>query len=94
MTKREGVETQHFYLRKIEGAEVLLAYETNYFRQALHAYKPVAPNPPPILEVSKSARKPRPTKLQKPMAQYGAEGLPQHIATGRHNSKRKPSELS
>ena len=25
-----------FYLRKIEGAEVLLAYETNVFRQELH----------------------------------------------------------
>ncbi|KAJ3523722.1 hypothetical protein NM208_g12340 [Fusarium decemcellulare] len=43
-------ETQRFYLRKIEGAEVLLAYETNFFRQQLHKWCPVAPNPPPISE--------------------------------------------
>src|SRR3569833_759457 len=66
-------ETQRFYLRKIEGAEILLAYETNYFRQVLHKWSPVAPEPPPLIEDSKSTRKPRPTTLQKLLHQYGVE---------------------
>ncbi|KAK3942509.1 Lid2 complex component lid2 [Diplogelasinospora grovesii] len=85
-------ETQRFYLRKIEGAEILLAYETNFFRQELHKWHPVAPEPPPVLESSKSTRKPRPTKLQKMLAQYGVDDpddLPEH-AKGKANSlKRK-----
>ncbi|KAH7368667.1 histone demethylase JARID1A [Plectosphaerella cucumerina] len=68
-------DTQRFYLRKIEGAEILLAYETNFFRQELHKWYPVAPKAPPVLEVSKSTRKPRPTKLQKLLAQYGVEEI-------------------
>ncbi len=55
-------ETQRFYLRKIEGAEILLAYETNFFRQELHKWSPIAPEPPPLLEYSKSTRKQRPTE--------------------------------
>jgi hypothetical protein len=55
-------ETQRFYLRKIEGAEVLLTHETNFFRQELHKWCPVAPEAPPIQEQSRSTRKPRPTK--------------------------------
>jgi histone demethylase JARID1 len=85
------VETQRFYLRKIEGAEVLLAYETNYFRQELHKWCPVAPEAPPILEVSLSTRKPRPTKLQKMLQEYGVENpddLPDH-AKGKANSLRR-----
>ena len=85
------VETQRFYLRKIEGAEVLLAYETNFFRQELHKWCPVAPEPPPILEVSLSTRKPRPTKLQKMLAEYGVDNpddLPEH-AKGKANSLRR-----
>lgn len=84
-------ETQRFYLRKIEGAEVLLAYETNFFRQELHKWCPVAPNPPPFLEVSLSTRKPRPTKLQKMLAEYGVDNpddLPEH-AKGKANSLRR-----
>lgn len=84
-------ETQRFYLRKIEGAEVLLAYETNFFRQELHKWCPVAPHPPPFLEVSLSTRKPRPTKLQKMLAEYGVENpddLPEH-AKGKANSLRR-----
>lgn len=89
-TKAEA-ETQRFYLRKIEGAEVLLAFETNYFRQELHKWCPVAPEPPPILEVSLSTRKPRPTKLQKMLAEYGVDNpddLPEH-AKGKANSLRR-----
>lgn len=97
MATAEEVETQRFYLRKIEGAEILLAYETNFFRQALHAYSQVAPTAPPILETSKSTRKPRPTKLQKLMAQHGVddpENLPQNLRTKPHTFKRKSSEPS
>lgn len=73
-----------FYLRKIEGAEVLLAYETNIFRQALHTWQPIAPEPPPILDQSLSTRKPRPTKQQKLMKELGVEkpeDLPPHLRT-------------
>ncbi|KAH8890192.1 PLU-1-domain-containing protein [Thozetella sp. PMI_491] len=66
-------ETQRFYLRKIEGAEILLAFETNFFRQELHKWNPVAPEPPPVLDSSKSTRKQRPTKLQKLLAQHGVD---------------------
>ncbi|KAI9370746.1 PLU-1-like protein-domain-containing protein [Aspergillus egyptiacus] len=81
-TTTEEVPTLIFYLRKIEGAEVLLAYETNLFRQEIHKWQPVAPEPPPILEQSLSTRKPRPTKQQKIMAQLGVErpeDLPPHL---------------
>ncbi|KAL6722178.1 hypothetical protein ACLMJK_001285 [Lecanora helva] len=70
MTNPEEVTSQRFYLRKIEGAEILLSFETNFFRQELHKWAPVAPNPPPVLEQSLSTRKPRPTKQQKLMAQH------------------------
>ncbi|RDA88595.1 hypothetical protein CP532_5898 [Ophiocordyceps camponoti-leonardi (nom. inval.)] len=89
-TKAEA-ETQRFYLRKLEGAEVLLAFETNFFRQELHKWCPVAPEKPPILEVSNSTRKPRPTKLQKMLAEYGVDNpddLPEH-AKGKANSLRR-----
>lgn len=97
MATADEAETQRFYLRKIEGAEILLAYETNFFRQELHKWSPVAPEPPPILEASKSTRKPRPTKLQKLMAQHGVddpEALPQNLRTKPHQFKRKSSEPS
>lgn len=73
-----------FYLRKIEGAEVLLNYETNVFRQELHKWQPIAPEPPPILDQSLSTRKPRPTKQQKLMKEMGVvkpEDLPPHLRT-------------
>lgn len=96
MATADECETQRFYLRKIEGAEILLSYETNFFRQELHKWSPVAPEPPPVLEVSKSTRKPRPTKLQKLMAQHGVddpENLPQNVKMKPHNfNKRKSSE--
>lgn len=85
-------ETQRFYLRKIEGAEILLAFETNFFRQELHKWSPVAPEPPPVLEQSKSTRKPRPTKLQKMLQQYGVEDpdhLPESVKGKANSLKRK-----
>ncbi|TVY52644.1 Lid2 complex component lid2, partial [Lachnellula cervina] len=97
MATADESETQRFYLRKIEGAEILLAYETNFFRQELHKWSPVAPEPPPVLDSSKSTRKPRPTKLQKLMAQHGVddpEQLPQNVRIKPHQIKRKSSEPS
>ncbi|KAJ9661694.1 hypothetical protein H2198_001870 [Neophaeococcomyces mojaviensis] len=83
-----------FYLRKIEGAEVLLAYETNVFRQELHKWQPIAPEPPPIFDQSLSTRKPRPTKLQKLMREFDVEkpeDLPPHLRTKTY-MRRKPTE--
>ncbi|KAL1970783.1 hypothetical protein VTN77DRAFT_2617 [Rasamsonia byssochlamydoides] len=97
-TTTEEIPTLLFYLRKIEGAEVLLAYETNFFRQEIHKWAPVAPEPPPILEQSLSTRKPRPTKQQKIMAQLGVErpeDLPPHLRPKTSNAaKRKSLESS
>lgn len=61
----EEIPTMRFYLRKIEGADILLASETNFLKQEIHKWAPVAPEPPPVIEVSLSTRKPRPTKEQK-----------------------------
>ncbi|KAK7995979.1 PHD transcription factor (Rum1) [Apiospora marii] len=92
MITANEAETQRFYLRKIEGAEILLADETNFFRQELHKWSPVAPEAPPILEVSKSTRKPRPTKLQRILNQHGVEDpedLPESIKGKAMSLKRK-----
>ncbi|KAL8288940.1 hypothetical protein RB597_000835 [Gaeumannomyces tritici] len=86
------VEVERFYLRKLEGAEVLLAFETNFFRRQLHKWSPVAPEPPPMIEVSKSTRKPRPTKLQRLLNQYGVEDadeLPESVRGKANSLKRK-----
>lgn len=95
MASPEEVTTLRFHLRKIEGADILLAYETNYLRQELHKWAPVAPDPPPVLEQSLSTRKPRPTKQQKLMAQLGItnpDDLPQQYKIKPHVAKRKQSE--
>ncbi|KAF8859961.1 PLU-1-domain-containing protein [Acephala macrosclerotiorum] len=77
MSTADECETQRFYLRKIEGAEILLAFETNFFRQELHKWSPVTTEPPPLLlEKPKSTRKPRPTKLQKLLAEHGVDSNP------------------
>lgn len=82
MSSPDELITQRFYLRKLEGAEILLANEINFFRQELHKWAPVAPTPPPILQVSLSTRKPRPTKQQKLMSSLGITNpndLPAHL---------------
>jgi len=89
---RTESETQRFFLRKIEGAEILLAYETNLLRQALHKFCPVAPEPPPMREVSLSTRKPRPTKLQKILAEHkvdNIEDLPEDARVKAQSLRRK-----
>ncbi|KAI5780878.1 PLU-1-like protein-domain-containing protein [Geopyxis carbonaria] len=86
------VPTMRFYLRKIEGAEILLAHETNFFRAELHKWMPIAPEAPPPIEVSMSTRKPRPTKQQKLMAQMGIKNpddLPAQYRTKAHSFKKK-----
>ncbi|KAK0291854.1 hypothetical protein LTR35_001282 [Friedmanniomyces endolithicus] len=91
----EEIVTLRFYLRKIEGADILLAEETNYLRQELHKWSPVAPEPPPLIQASSSTRKPRPTKQQKLMAQLGItnpDELPQQYKIKPHVAKRKASE--
>lgn len=93
----DEVSTHRFYLRKIEGADILLAFETNFFRQELHKWAPVAPDAPPILEYSHSTRKPRPTKQQKMMAQLGItnpDELPQQFRTKQQtfSKSRKSSD--
>ena len=88
----EEVPTLRFYLRKIEGSDVLLAQETNFFRQELYRFHPIAPEPPPIIEFSASTRKPRPTKQQKLMKEHGVEkpeDLPQHLRTKQYNYKKR-----
>jgi len=94
MSSPEELTTQRFYLRKLEGAEILLSDEINFFRQELHKWAPVAPVPPPILNVSLSTRKPRPTKQQKLMSQLGItnpDDLPPHLRTKNHQFKQRKS---
>lgn len=94
-TTPEEVATMRFHLRKIEGADILLAEETNFLRQELHKWNPVAPEPPPVIQQSGSTRKPRPTKQQKLMAQFGVtnpDDLPQQYKIKPHVAKRKASE--
>lgn len=97
LTSESDAIKQRFYLRKIEGAEILLTRETNCFRQVLHKRFPVAPDPPPLIEESKSTRKPRPTKLQKIMAQYQVDDpddLPEIVKMRANRRKVLPIGLS
>jgi histone demethylase JARID1 len=90
----DEVGVLRFYLRKIEGADILLAEETNYLRRELHKFAPVAPIAPPVIEASGSTRKPRPTKQQKLMASLGItnpDHLPTQYKMKPHVAKRKQS---
>jgi histone demethylase JARID1 len=95
-TTPDDVTLLRFYLRKIEGADILLSPETNFLRQELHRLAPVAPVAPPVIQMSMSTRKPRPTKQQKLMAQLGItdpEELPAQFRAKPHIAKRKMSEI-
>lgn len=96
MVTMEEVPTLRFYLRKIEGAEILLAEETNFFRRELYRLHPIAPEPPLTILFSSSTRKPRPTKEQKLMKEHGVEkpeDLPAHVRHQKHGkSKRMMNE--
>lgn len=95
MSSPDELTTQRFYLRKLEGADILLAEEINFFRQELHKWAPVAPTPPPPISVSLSTRKPRPTKQQKLMNQLGLSKPEQLPADLRRKSQTfKPRETS
>ena len=59
------LSTLKFYLRKLEGAEILLAPETNFFRAKIHELSPVAPTPPPKIDESKSTKRPRLSKKKR-----------------------------
>ncbi|KKA26546.1 hypothetical protein TD95_003683 [Thielaviopsis punctulata] len=92
MSSQSEAETQRFYLRKVEGAEVLLVRETNFLRQELYKWCRIAPEPPTLIEDSKSTRKPRPTKLQKMLNQYGVEDpddLPEEVRGKASSLRRK-----
>ncbi|KAK5164509.1 uncharacterized protein LTR77_009715 [Saxophila tyrrhenica] len=94
-TSPEEVPTMRFHLRKIEGADILLAEETNFLKSELHKWAPVAPEPPPLKDHSQSTRKPRPTKEQKLMASLGItkrEDLPPQYKIKPGIAKRKASE--
>ncbi|KAH9845629.1 Multicopy suppressor of chk1 protein 1 [Teratosphaeria destructans] len=94
-TTQEEIGTIRFHLRKIEGADILLADETNFLRTELHKWCPIAPAPPPMIQMSGSTRKPRPTKQQKLMAQLGItnpDDLPQQYKIKPHIAKRKATE--
>ncbi|KTW29773.1 hypothetical protein T552_00980 [Pneumocystis carinii B80] len=67
------VPIMRFYLRKMEGSELLFAEETNFFKAKLHELVPIAPIPPQAIEISKSTRKPRPTKRQRELIALGLD---------------------
>jgi histone demethylase JARID1 len=95
MSTPDELPVQRFYLRKIEGADVLLSKETNFLRQELHKWAPVAPEPPKVIDESRSTRKPRPTKQQKLMAQLGItnpDDLPEHLRPKQPGIKKKDKE--
>src|SRR5208282_3557512 len=60
-----SIEKCRFYLRKIEGAEVFLPNEYNFFRRAAHSLAPLTSTPPPLVAESKVVKKPR-TKKPRP----------------------------
>lgn len=95
LATQEEVPIMRFYLRKIEGADILLAEETNFFRQELYRFVPIAPQAPKIIEVSGSTRKPRPTKQQKLMVQFGVDNpddLPVHVRMKTHGKRKSVTE--
>lgn len=95
MSTPQELSDQRFYLRKIEGADVLLTDETNFLRAELHKWAPVAPEPPPMIQTSLSTRKPRPTKQQKLMQALGItnpDDLPVHLRPKQPGTKKKEKE--
>lgn len=97
MSSPDELTTQRFYLRKLEGADILLAEEINFFRQEVHKWAPVAPEPPPPINVSLSTRKPRPTKQQKLMNQLGLSSpseIPAHLKQKQFTHPYKPRQSS
>jgi histone demethylase JARID1 len=71
--------TLRFYLRKLEGAEVLLHAETNFFRRKIHEFHPIAPTPPPTIAESKSTKKPRLSKKKREELEAAGIDPAQHM---------------
>ena len=97
VSSSEELSTHRFYLRKIEGAEILLTSETNFFRQEVHRWAPVAPEAPPVLRESLSTRKPRPTKQQRLMQQHNVstpEELPLQFRQRDYNPNKARPKVS
>lgn len=91
-TTMEEVPSMRFYLRKIEGADILLAEETTFFRQELYKKVPVAPEAPAEVKYSLSTRKPRPTKEQRLMKEHGVskpEDLPASVRARPYDRKKR-----
>lgn len=87
------VPIMRFYLRKMEGSELLLAEETNFFKAKLHELVPIAPMPPQAIEISKSTRKPRPTKRQRELIALGLDPNSESLSEKFSNTASKKSKV-
>jgi hypothetical protein len=86
-----SVDVCQFYLRKIEGAEVFLAGEFNYFRKALHALAPVSGTPPPSAsETRVLVKKARPRKPKMETVLQNQSGPLPRIAMPRRQYESQP----
>ncbi|KAF2743506.1 PLU-1-domain-containing protein [Sporormia fimetaria CBS 119925] len=78
----DELSSHRFFLRKLEGADILLVEELNFFKQEVHKLRSVADTPPPLISVSLSTRKPRPTKQQKQlMSQMASASSPGQMSS-------------
>ncbi|EPY49703.1 multi-copy suppressor-Chk1 [Schizosaccharomyces cryophilus OY26] len=96
----EDIPLIRFFLRKLEGVEILFTEEINVFRQKLHELLPIAPLPPPFIGESRSNRKPRPTKRQREIMEQvesgkltSAEGAAAIAATQIRNQNNSATRL-
>ncbi|KAG5438790.1 hypothetical protein PCANB_002510 [Pneumocystis canis] len=87
------VPIMRFYLRKMEGSELLFAEETNFFKAKLHELVPIAPIPPQAIEISKSTRKPRPTKRQRELIVLGLDPDSESLSEKFSNIVSKKSKV-
>ena len=82
-----SLDTCRFYLRKIEGAEVFLPVEYNFFRRAMHRLAPVSTTPPPpAAETRVLTKKTRTRKYQTENAQ-DPNGPPPRVSMRPYDSQ-------
>ena len=85
-----SLDACRLYLRKMEGAEVFLPTEYNFFRKTAHAIAPISATPPPLVsERSTGSKKPK-ERIKKPkmetvMAQKAFEDKPRLSLYARHD---------